>query len=368
MTVPGSVVIVGCGDIADRYATDIARRPNLSLVGAVDLDGARAAEFAERHGIRAFAALDDALSNEKVDLVANLTTHRAHVAVSTAAIEAGCHVFSEKPLALSAAEASELVSLAEARNVRLGAAPIAFMGELAQTARRWIDGEMLGPVRLAYADVNWGRIEAWHDRAPAFYEIGPLFDVGVYPLTLVAALLGPFRRVEAAYADRLLRERRTTKGETFTIVAPDFVTAILTTASGAAVRLTCNFYVTDPARQRGVEIHGDAGSLWLSNWFQFEGTLEHAPVGRQYRPVPLLRQPEVPMPWAAGLDDLWRAASEGRQPQAAAVLAAHIVEVMESIIRAADLRRPVDITTAFAPPPAADWAVALRLVTEPEEA
>ncbi len=189
--------------------------------------------------------------------------------------------------------------------------------------------------------------------------------MGVYPLTLLAALLGGFTRVEAAYASRLLRERQTKTGETFEIEAPDFVTAILTTADGAAVRLTCNFYVTDPARQRGIEIHGDAGSLWLSNWFQFEGTLEHAPVGGQYRPVPLLRPSAVPLPWAAGLSDLWRAVNEGTRPRADPELAAHVVEVMEAIIRSAELARPVDLVGAPPAQPAADWADSLPLVTEP---
>ncbi len=365
MTRPGRVLVVGCGDIADRYAIDMARQANLSLAGAVDVDRGRAAAFAERHEIRVYDTLSDALGDDDVDLVANLTGHRAHFSVSTAALEAGRHVFSEKPLAMTSAEARALVSLARERGVGLAAAPLSFLGELAQTAGRWVRDGHLGRVRLAYADVNWGRIEAWHDRAQAFYEVGPLFDVGVYPLTLLAALLGGFTRVEAAYASRLLRERRTKTGETFEIEAPDFVTAILTTADGAAVRLTCNFYVTDPARQRGIEIHGDAGSLWLSNWFQFEGTLEHAPVGGQYRPVPLLRPSAVPLPWAAGLSDLWRAVNEGTRPRADPELAAHVVEVKEAIIRSAELARPVDLGGAPPAQPAADWADSLPLVTEP---
>ena len=361
----GRVAIVGTGDIADRYAADIGRQPDLQLSGAVDLDAARAAAFAERHGVRAYRDLDDALADTDVDLVANLTAHRAHVPVTTAALDASRHVFSEKPFALTAADARNLLALADERGVGLAAAPTVFLGELAQTARRWIADGRLGTVRAVYAEVNWGRIEAWHDRAEAFYEIGPLFDVGVYPLTLVAALLGPFRRVEAAYADRLLRERRTKAGGTFEVAAPDFVTAILTTMDGAVVRLTANFYVTDPARQRGVELHGDAGSLWLSNWFQFEGTLEFAPVGEQYRTVPLLRTPAVAMPWAVGLADLWVSVNERRRPSADGELAAHVVEVLESIIRAAETGRTIEMTSRPDRPPAAPWADALPLMTEP---
>ncbi|MDP8905248.1 MAG: Gfo/Idh/MocA family oxidoreductase [Chloroflexota bacterium] len=365
MSRPGGVLVVGCGDIAERYATDIARQPNLRLVGAVDLDPARAAAVGERHGARAHATLDDALADDEVDLVANLTGHHAHVPVSRAAIDAGRHVFSEKPFALSAADAGTLVALAEERNVGLAAAPIVLLGELAQTARCWLDAGHLGTVRLAYAEVNWGRIEAWHAYPRAFYDVGPLFDVGVYPLTLLAGLLGPFARVEAAHTSRLLRERRAKTGETFEIAAPDFATAVLTTVGGAVVRLTANFYVADPARQRGVELHGDAGSLWISNWFQFDGMLEYAPHGRAYRRVPLLRQPEVPISWAAGVADLWSAVQEGRRPRADAALASHVIEVMEAIIRAADEGRGVELDSRPQPPPPPEWVAGLPLVVEP---
>lgn len=355
------VLVVGCGDISDRYAVDIARQPHLRLVGAVDLAVERAEAFAARHGVRPYAHLAEALADPEVEIVANLTGHRAHAPVTQAVITAGRHAFSEKPLALTAAEADELVRLADARGVLLACAPIAPLGELVQTARRWIEEGRLGRVRVAYAEVNWGRIEAWHRDAKAFYDVGPLFDVGVYPLTLTASLLGPFSRVASAYATQLLPERRTVDGAPFEFEAPDFVSAVLVTAGGAAVRLTANFYVADPARQRGVELHGDDGALWLSNWFQFGGTLEHAPHGEPYRPVPLLREPEVGLPWAAGLEDLALALDEGRRPRADGPLAAHVVEAMEAILTTAATGRPVEIRSSPAVPPPPEWAAALPL-------
>lgn len=344
------VVIVGCGNVADRYAEDLARQSHVRLVGAVDIDADRAAAFASRHGIRAFPSLDGALAEPEVEIVANLTGHRAHVPVTRAALDADRHAFSEKPLALSAAEARELVTQAEERGLFLAAAPIVLLGELARTARRWVVEGRLGTVRLAYAEVNWGRIEAWHDDPQAFYDVGPLWDVGVYPVTLLCGLLGRIRRVEAAFATRLLAERRTKAGARWAIGAPDFVTAALTTDGGATIRLTANFYVADPARQRGVELHGDAGSLWISNWFQFGGMLEHAPQGEPYRQVPLLREPAVAMPWAAGVDDLAAAIDEQRQPRADARTAAHVVEVLESILVSAVEGRAVDVASAPAVP------------------
>ena len=354
------VAIVGCGNIADRYAADLVRQRHLRLVGVTDIDRERARQFAESVGTRAYDSLDETLADDDVAIVANLTSHDAHVPVSTAAIEAGRHVFSEKPMALSAADAQELVALAGRRGVLLGSAPIVGLGELAQTARRWVAEGRLGAVRLAWADVNWGRIEAWHPSPAGFYAVGPLYDVGVYPLTLLTGLFGPVRRVTADHR-RVLVERRTRSGEPFTVEAPDYVVASLELAGGPMVRLTANFYVADPARQRGIELHGDDGSLWLSNWFQFAGNLEHAPLGEPYRPVPLLRDPQVELPWAAGLEDLAVAAMESRAPAAGGEHAAHVVDVIETILRSGDEGRTLTVDSSFASAPPPAWAESAEL-------
>lgn len=360
MTSPQGIGIVGCGNIAARYAEDIARQPDVALVAVTDADAARAAELGEKHGARIHPGLEALLADPDVAVVANLTPYDAHMPVSRAALKAGRHVFSEKPLAVRANEARELVALAGERGLCLGAAPIVAIGELAQTARQWIDQGRLGTVRLAYADVNWGRIETWHEAPEPFYEVGPLFDVGIYPITLLTALLGSVVRVTGD-ARQLLPDRVTRAGRRFTPRAPDHVVAALEHATGAVTRLTVNFYVPDPARQRGIELHGDAGSLWLSNWFQFAGTLEHAPYGEPYRAVPLLREPEVPMPWAAGLADIARSVmSPTSRQELDPIHAVHVIDVIEAIFRAAGANRPVDVSSRFDRPPPMEWARGLR--------
>lgn len=355
------VGIVGCGNIAGRYVQDLGRQPHLRLVGMIDADPARAEALASEHAVRAYATLDDMLADAEIGAVLNLTSWRAHLAVSRRALEAGRHVFSEKPLATTAGHARELVGLADRMGVLLAAAPIAGIGELAQTARRWVEDGRLGTVRLAYAEANWGRIESWHPDPEPFYAIGPLHDVGIYPITLATGLLGPVARVRAD-ARRLLAERVARDGRRFEIEAPDHVVAWLEHDRGAVTRLTASFYVVDPARQRGIELHGDAGSLWLSNWFQFAGTLEHAPSGQPYRPVPLLREPAVPMPWAAGLEELAVAAAERRAPRGiAADHAAHVIDVIETALRAAGDGRERDVASRFDPPPPMHWAASLSL-------
>ena len=151
---------------------------------------------------------------------------------------------------------------------------------------RLVDEGAVGPVRVAYAEVNWSRIESWHPRPEPFYRIGPFADVGVYPLTILTAMFGPARRVTAfgkvVYADRV-----TTSGEPFSPGAPDFGVAVVELESGTVVRLTANFYVGRHSKQSGIELHGDTGSIFLSSWQEFDAAVELAPFGGAYEAIPV---------------------------------------------------------------------------------
>jgi len=130
---PLGIGIVGTGNIAGGYAKDALTHPGIRLVAATDLDPDRATAFAETHDIRAHGSLDDLLADDEVDIVINLTVHHAHYEVTKQALEAGKHVYSEKPLALRSSEARELVTLATSRGLRLGCSPSTFLGDAART-------------------------------------------------------------------------------------------------------------------------------------------------------------------------------------------------------------------------------------------
>ena len=126
--------LVGCGNIAERYAKRILDAHQLELVGATDLLPARAAALADRFGGTAYPSLEALLADDGVELVVNLTAPQAHAAVTSASLEAGKHVHTEKPVALRYEEARELGDLAARRGVRLSCAPATFLGEAIQTA------------------------------------------------------------------------------------------------------------------------------------------------------------------------------------------------------------------------------------------
>jgi predicted dehydrogenase len=350
-----NVALVGCGNIAERYAASIAAEPRLRLAATTDVVPERAEALARLHGVEHRSSLAELLADDRVDTVVNLTPARSHADVTAASLEAGKHVHTEKPLALTYPEASELAELADRRGLRLSCAPATLLGEAQQTAWKLVREGSLGTVRVVYAEANWGRIERWHPSPTTIYAAGPVADVGVYPLTILTAIFGPVRRVASAYAAELEPERVSRDGAAFRIEKPDFVVAAVEHEGGVVTRLTATFWV-GPGRQRGIEFHGDAQSLYLATWGEFDSRLETSVDGSTYTPVPLVREPYHGIGWSRALVDLADALEEGRPHRAGAEHAAHVVEIVDAIEAAAAGGGPVEVRSTFVPPPPMDWA------------
>ncbi len=355
---PLGIGIIGCGHIANAYAADLAAHPELRLVAATDLDPARATAFAAKHGCRAHATIADILADDSVELIVNLTVHHAHYDVTAQCLQAGRHVYSEKPLALEPAQARALVDLADRQGVRLGCAPMTFLGEAQQTVGALIRRGQLGTVRAVYADVNWGQIESWHPAPEPFYDVGVLVDVGVYPLTIVTAFLGPVRSIEARGWD-LQPERVRIDGQRFRIGSPDLIVATLELAGGAVVRLTTSFYVGKPVKQPAVmEFHGDAGAIALSSFQEFDATVEYGERNGEYQPVPYVRTPYRGTAWARGAVDMAQAIRDGRPHRVTGQQAAHVVDILWAAGESRRRAARVAIESDFASPALMDWAQA----------
>ena len=347
--------VVGCGNIAGPYAKTLQPYEQIELVGAADQEPQRARDFAATYGGKAYESLAELLADDRIDAVVNLTIHHAHPAVITQCLNAGKHVHSEKPLAMTYAEAKQLVDLAEEKGLRLSCSPITFMGEAQQTAWKVIREGRLGPVRVAYAEVNWGRIESWHPAPGPFYEVGALFDVGVYPLTVLTTIFGPARRA-LGYGKVLYPDRVTKEGVPFHIDTPDWVVAAVELADGMAVRLTTNFYVGQHSKQKGIEFHGDLGSLYMDSWQNFNAAVEFAEFRQSYEPVPYVKEPYPGTEWGRAVVELSDAIAEGRPQRATGAQAAHVVEILEAISTSIKEGRPVEIASSFTPPRPMEWA------------
>jgi predicted dehydrogenase len=344
--------IVGAGVIAARYAERIAEVDGLDLVAVTDVKAERAQALAGQHGATAHASLDELFA--EVDTVLNLTIPATHAEVTRAALQAGKHVHTEKPVALRGDDAHALAALARDRGVRLSCAPATLLGEAQQTAWKLVRDGAIGDVRVVYAEANWGRIESWHPEPESLYESGPLVDVGIYPLTIVTAMFGPVRRV-TAYATTIEAVRTRKDGATFELTTPDFWVGALEHESGVLTRLTATFWVK-PGKQRGLELHGTDASLWLPTWAESNSRLQRTANGEDYEDMPLLREPYGGIDWAAPLLDLKAAIEDDRPHRMGAEHAAHVVDVLNAADESRRTGGAVEVSSSFPPPAPLDWA------------
>ena len=340
---------MGCGFIAQQYAEAAAAHDALDLVATADLVPERAEQLADAFGGTAYSDLDTLLAQSDAECVVNLTIHHAHAPVTRQCLEAGRHVFSEKPLALDPGEARSLVALADAHGVRLGCAPISLAGDAQQLAGRYLREGRCGSLRMAYANCNLGRLTEWNDNPEPFLRIGPLFDGAVYPLTVLTGLLGPVRRVVTAHQSLLL-DTYTHDGATFSVDTPDHTMAVLDFGDGVQAQLTASMYVPYQTKHfNSIEFHGDDGSLFLRNCGELDASdrkaVQFARLGTPYRPVPI-PHPATAHSYASALVDMAAAIRDGRPPITSGRQAAHVVGIIDAIAQCAASHRPVEVNDA----------------------
>ncbi|MEO0587386.1 MAG: Gfo/Idh/MocA family oxidoreductase [Planctomycetota bacterium] len=333
------VGIVGCGNIAAAYYKGCQHYPQIELVHVADIDVDRARQRAEEWGVESSGDVDGLLNNPNVDLVINLTTPAAHAEIDRRALEAGKHVHSEKPLALTCDQARPLLALAEQHNLRLGCAPDTFLGSGHQLARHCVDTGQIGTPTSATAFMQGRGHEHWHP-APGFYYQpggGPLLDMGPYYLTALVNLLGPVAEV-AAFAGKAFDTRKITsepqRGTSVDVEINTHVAATLRFESSAIGTLIMSFDVAGHTLPH-LQVHGTSGSLDIPDPNGFGGEVRLKPWGDDdWQVVPALDMDTGQR--GAGPADIAKSIAQGQTHRASAELAYHVLDVMESITRSAD--------------------------------
>ena len=147
--------IIGAGFVADLYMGSLKLYPEIPIRGVFDRRPERAAAFCSHWGLAKHDSLEALLAAcEPGDIVLNLTNPSSHYEVSRAVLEAGFHVYSEKPLAMEMGQATALTELAAEKGLRLTSAPCSFLGEAAQTLWAAVRAGYPGKVRLVYAEMD----------------------------------------------------------------------------------------------------------------------------------------------------------------------------------------------------------------------
>lgn len=347
------VGVIGAGKIFAAYVEGCRAFPILELAAVADIDAGRARQQAAEQGVPRALSVDELLADPEIAIVVNLTVPNVHAAVSLAAIAAGKHVYTEKPLAVTRADGQRIVQAAAEQGVRVGSAPDTFLGGGQQTCRKLIDDGWIGEPVAAVAFMTGHGPESWHPNPDFFYQAGggPLLDMGPYYLTSLVNLLGPVRRVagaaRASFAERVATSREH-YGRRLPVEVPTHVTALLDFAAGPIATLVTSFDVWHANLPR-IEIYGSEGSLSVPDPNIFGGLVQVRRAGAaDWTTVPLLFDDRVGR--GIGVADMAEAIRTGRPHRASGELAWHVLDVMQAVVESSDAGQHIALESACSRP------------------
>lgn len=352
---PLTVGLIGAGNISEAYLKISKRFRAFQISAVADLEPARAEARASAHGVRALSVAE-LLADESLDLVLNLTVPSAHAEVGRAALAAGKHLYSEKPLATEREHGRELLELAERAKRRIGCAPDTFLGAGLQTCRDLVDQGLIGTPIAATAFMMSSGPESWHPNPAFFYQpgAGPLFDMGPYYLTALINLFGPINSVAgSAVIGRKTRPilSEPLRGQLIEVATPTHVSALLEFDSGVVTTLITSMDVPGSELPR-IEVYGTEATLSLPDPNTFGGPVRlRRPGDKTWQDVAIQR-PYAENSRGLGLADMAHALAQSRPHRASGELAFHVLDVMQSILDAAEARRTLIVSSRCSKPAA----------------
>lgn len=354
MSGPVGIGFIGVGVISDTYLENLNSFPDVNVVILGDLDTDRARAQADKWGVAESGTVDDVLAHPDVDLVVNLTIPAAHVEVSSKAIAAGKHVWTEKPLGLDRESTSALLKQAADARLRIGSAPDTVLGPGFQTAKRAIQAGIIGTPLFAQTSFQTQGPDAWHPNPSFLFAqgAGPLMDMGPYYFTALVSLLGPVDKVVAfGSTPQPQRSARTgpNAGVPFDVEVPTTISVLTSFESGQQGQSLLSF---DSALERHgvVEIHGTKGSLVIPDPNRFEGRNAYVvPLGELTDGMDLnqpwveIEQEGVVVGRGLGALDMARAIAEDRPHVASGELGYHVLDIMLAAGESAATGQVIDI-------------------------
>lgn len=351
------VGLIGCGVVSDIYLKTCKTFGILDVVACASLDVEESRAKAEQHGIPRVCTPDQIIDDPEIDCILNLTIPAAHAEISLAALDAGKHVYTEKPFATTIEDGRKILALAEEKSRLVANAPDTFLGGRMQTCRRLIDEGLIGEPTGVSAFACTHGVERHHPNPDFYYQPGggPLLDLGPYYLTAMVSLFGPVTK-SAAFTKRTfdarMIESQPRHGEMMPVDVDTHVCGTLAFANGVVGSMMMSFDVWDSQLPR-LEIYGEEGTISIPDPDPTDGTnIFGGPVYYKTRETARWNyRPRVQGldEWAAaenrhgfnedsrglGLADLAYAVRDGRPQRASGEMAFHVVDVMMGMLDSA---------------------------------
>ena len=366
-----NIGLIGCGNIAETYFRAQDYFNNIKFIACADKFPEVSKKCADQYNIKSLT-VDEIIHDTNVDVILNLTIPQAHFEISKLALEAGKHVYSEKPMSIKYDEAHELVNLAKDKNLYIGNAPDTFLGGGGQVARKFVDDGDIGKVMTGNFIFAFPGVQEFHPNPESWFQSGggPVIDMGPYFFTTLVNLLGPVKNVRARgkkFADQREYLVGPKKGKSFNVDISTSVMLDIEFANEAIVQGFISFDVQNHARNH-MELYGTKGSLVVpdpnmfggpvllsrelgSEWQEFSvedkylgktdiinhsGRSNEAPKQSNYRGV--------------GLSEMIYSIENNIQHRCNGNLALHVLDIIESTIIASETKKEVSLRSTCEQP------------------
>jgi predicted dehydrogenase len=266
------VAFTGCGYVFDIYMRTKWAHPEIEVCGVYDIDTMRSATVSQHYGYRVYPSYEALLGDPEIQTVINLTSIRSHYEVVKRALQAGKHVYSEKPLTKDSDQTRELFALAAERALVLTGAPDNLFCDAIGTVWKAVRDGIIGQPALVYAELDdnpahlmrLDTVESPTGQPFPFIEelqAGCTLEHVTYHLVWICALFGPALSV-TAFSKHLVPNK--TVKPLSPPDAPDFSVACLEFAGDVAARITCSWVAPRDHRFR---IIGEKGEISVDNIF-----------------------------------------------------------------------------------------------------
>lgn len=343
--------IIGCGSVSTQYLPHLSKSEYVELVSTCDIIPEKAIAAANTYNIaNHYPSIEKMLSGASFDLMVNLTDMQEHGRLNKIALNAGKHVWSEKPMATTYNEGKALLDLARKNKIRIWGAPAVVNSPQFAFMAKTINEGKLGTVSAAHA--HYGHLgPTW---SAFFYEKngGSMPDLAVYNIASLTGLLGPVKSVVAML--NVITPVRTVDNRPAPIQVEeeDNAMILMEHTSGALSHVQSGFNYFDPYGHEGkgqskpsISLWGTKGNMHLIgyDWAPFGvdmATVDHEQTTRYVEDTGTYV-------WQEGASAISKSLATGVEPLINAEHSLHVLEIIESARRSQQERKRTDLESRF---------------------
>ncbi|AQQ70133.1 putative oxidoreductase YdgJ [Limihaloglobus sulfuriphilus] len=349
-----NIGIVGCGKICDIYFQTLSKLENVDVRACADLVLERAEEKAAKYNIPRACTVEEIMASDDIEIILNLTVPAAHYSIAKQALEAGKHVYNEKPFTNEREQGLEILELADKKGLLTGCAPDTVMGAGIQTCRKLIDEGAIGRPLSFTAFMTSSGTESWHPDPEFYYKTGggPLFDMAPYYLSALITLLGPVHAV-SGMASMPRKQRMITsepkKGQIIDVEVDTHVMSLIEMECRAMRTMVMSFDIWQSSLPR-IEIYGSEGSLSVPDPNGFGGVVKlYTKDKKQWQDIGLIGG-FAENSRGIGVADMAACIDSGYTHCANGRMAYHVLDTMHSIINSSNQSKTLIVRSSCTKP------------------